>query len=168
MESWQVPSLGFDPRLKSQLSMLHPGWTQASKPPVQLFRRTLIWKIHLTSIEAWNIKRFFVTVSTQGMVTNVTSGSVRWFYLLRICCNLVWKELDHIGPQLGKTSSLHIMSPDVYKSLFWIITAKRHSHHSPVSFQTPQCKRRIQYVISLSSLMVLPTLNALATRPKIL
>ena len=31
MESWQVPSLGFDPRLKSQLSMLHPGWTQASK-----------------------------------------------------------------------------------------------------------------------------------------
>ena len=46
--------------------------------------------------------------------------------------------------------------------------AKRQSHHSPVSFQTPQCKRRIQYVISLSSLMVLPTLNAHATKPKIL
>ena len=47
-------------------------------------------------------------------------------------------------------------------------TAKRQSHHSPSLFQTPQCKRRIQYVISLSSLMVLPTLNAHATRPKIL
>ena len=47
-------------------------------------------------------------------------------------------------------------------------TAKRQSHHSPVSFQTPQWRRRIQYVISLSSLMVLPTLNAHATRPKIL
>ena len=47
-------------------------------------------------------------------------------------------------------------------------TAKRQSHHSPVSFQTPQCKRRIQYVISLSSLMVLPNLNAHASRPKIL
>ena len=47
-------------------------------------------------------------------------------------------------------------------------TAKRQSHHSPVSFQTPQWRRRIQYVISLSSLMVLPTLIAHATRPKIL
>ena len=47
-------------------------------------------------------------------------------------------------------------------------TAKRQSHHLPVSFQTPQWRRRIQYVISLSSLMVLPTLNAHATRPKIL
>ena len=34
------------------------------------------------------------------------------------------------------------------------------------SLQTPQWRRRIQYVISLSSLMVLPTLNAHATRPK--
>ena len=47
-------------------------------------------------------------------------------------------------------------------------TVKRQSHHSPVSFQTPQWRRRIQYVISLSSLMVLPTLNAHATRLKIL
>ena len=49
-----------------------------------------------------------------------------------------------------------------------LCTAKRQSHHSPVSFQTPQWRRRIQYVISLSSLMVLPTLIAHATRPKIL
>ena len=48
-----------------------------------------------------------------------------------------------------------------------IFTAKRQSHHSPSLIQTPQCKGRIQYVISLSSLMVLPTLNAHATRPKI-
>ena len=51
-------------------------------------------------------------------------------------------------------------------SFLWGVspTAKRQSHHSPLSFR----KRRIQYVISLSSLMVLPTLNAHATRPKIL
>ena len=122
----------------------------------------IIWNLNFWIIPLWQVWRFSAPLHTP--VEEIMIQSAAWNYAMQTGrTKKGWKHLFRrwaCGIQKCKSTTWSWKSNSC--------TAKRQSHHSPVSFQTPQCKRRIQYVISLSSLMVLPNLNAHASRPKIL